>query len=79
MCSSDLNVHVFDPHADPSEVEHEYGLKLVTQLKSTYSAIVLAVAHEQFSQLDLNQMKNPGTVVFDVKGILSKDVVTARL
>jgi len=74
-----MNVHVFDPHADPSEVEHEYGLKLVTQLKSTYSAIVLAVAHEQFSQLDLNQMKNPGTVVFDVKGILSKDVVTARL
>ncbi len=74
-----MNVHVFDPHADPSEVEHEYGLKLVTQLKSTYSAIVLAVAHEQFSQLDLNLMKNPGTVVFDVKGILSKDVVTARL
>jgi UDP-N-acetyl-D-galactosamine dehydrogenase len=74
-----MNVHVYDPHADPAEVEHEYGIKLVSQMQAKYSAIVLAVAHEQFSHLDLNQMKNPGTVVFDVKGILSKDVVTARL
>jgi UDP-N-acetyl-D-galactosamine dehydrogenase len=74
-----MNVHVFDPHADPAEVAHEYGLKLVSKLQSDYSAIVLAVAHDQFSNLDLNQLKKPDTVVFDVKGILSKEVVTARL
>jgi UDP-N-acetyl-D-galactosamine dehydrogenase len=74
-----LVVDVYDPHADPAEVEHEYQLTLVKSPGSQYDAVVLAVAHQEFSQLSWTSLRKPNTVVYDVKGVLDKSTITARL
>ena len=73
------DVDIFDPHADPAEVFHEYNLTLVPQLKQKYHAIVLAVGHKEFGSLDWSSIRDSKTVVYDVKGFLDKSQVTARL
>ena len=67
----ETNVTIYDPWANPTEVQDEYGLATLKNCPSeTYDAIVLTVAHNEFLQLDLNRLKNGNTVVYDVKGIL---------
>lgn len=73
------DVEVYDPHADASEVRHEYGLDLVTQLNKQYAAIVLAVSHAEFRSLNWAAIRSAKTIVYDVKGFLDKSNVTARL
>ncbi|MEQ8304032.1 MAG: nucleotide sugar dehydrogenase [Cyclobacteriaceae bacterium] len=72
-------VDVYDPYADAKEVDREYGLKLIDTLNETYHAIVLAVGHQEFKNLDWNQIRNEKTVVYDVKGFLDRSLITARL
>ncbi|WP_047547859.1 nucleotide sugar dehydrogenase [Psychroserpens sp. Hel_I_66] len=77
-----VNVDVFDPWASKEEVTHEYGLDLLDnadQLKDDYDAIVLAVSHNEFLQIDLQKLKSDIGVIFDVKSLLPKDSVDARL
>ena len=73
-------VDVYDPWADAEEVKAEYDLKLLSDIASdlhTYDAIVLAVAHEQFGQLNLE--KSGEQVIYDIKGLLDKENVDGRL
>ena len=72
-------VDIYDPHADADEVKHEYGLFLTKSLNKKYHAIVLAVSHAEFFKLDWNAIKADNAVVYDVKGILNKSLITARL
>jgi UDP-N-acetyl-D-galactosamine dehydrogenase len=59
---------VYDPWADPSEVKREYGLGLITEPEiSQYNAIVLAVAHKEFANMDLENRKN--AILYDIKSI----------
>lgn len=74
-----LDVTVHDPHADAAEVEHEYQLKLASAPGSSYDAIVLAVGHDEFKSLSWDTLRKQKTVVYDVKGILDKSLITARL
>ncbi len=73
-------VTIFDPWASPEEVQHEYNLETIKELPSatTYDVIVLTVAHKEYLSLDLQSLLTPNGVVYDVKGILEKDV-TGRL
>jgi UDP-N-acetyl-D-galactosamine dehydrogenase len=78
----DVNVDVYDPWASKDEVEHEYNLDLLTatsNLKTNYDAIILAVSHNQFLELDLIGLKSDIGVIFDVKSLLPKQIVDARL
>jgi UDP-N-acetyl-D-galactosamine dehydrogenase len=72
-------VDVYDPQADAAEVKHEYGLSLVIKPSEKYHAIVLAVSHAEFKNLDWHSIKDDKTVVYDVKGFLKKENITARL
>lgn len=74
-----LEVAVYDPHADAHEVKEEYGLELVKVPAGDFAAVVLAVAHDTFRDIDWEQFSDADTVVYDVKGILDKELVTARL
>ncbi len=75
----DINVDVYDPWANPKEVMHEYGATVVNELPiEKYSAAILAVAHKEFADLDIRAIVDNG-VVFDVKGVLPKKQVDARL
>lgn len=72
-------VDIYDPLANAKEVEHEYGLSLIQSLTKKYHAIIAAVNHTEFNQLDWSIIRNAKTVVYDVKGTLDKSTVTARL
>lgn len=72
-------VHVYDPHADATEVRHEYQLELATAITGPYDAVILSVSHVEFASLDWTSIKHSKTVVFDVKGFLDKSLITARL
>jgi UDP-N-acetyl-D-galactosamine dehydrogenase len=72
-------IDIYDPEADEQEVKHEYNLTLTKVLQKKYHAIVLAVGHQVFNQLDWDSIKVPNAVVYDVKGILERNKITARL
>lgn len=77
-----VNVDVYDPWASKDEVRHEYGFELLeeaSQLKNDYVAIVLAVSHNEFLELNLQDLKSDIGVVFDVKSLFPKEDVDARL
>jgi UDP-N-acetyl-D-galactosamine dehydrogenase len=77
----EMQVDIYDPWAKVEEVAQEYGIQLLNSnqlpLISEYAAVVLAVAHKQFSKLKLQ--KSEKLVVYDVKSILPKSAVDARL
>lgn len=74
-----MNVEVFDPWANAEEVLQEHGIKLVSELSDSYQAIVLTVAHNEFLTLDYINLKHPTGVLFDIKAVLDRDLVDARL
>ncbi len=73
------DVEVYDPQADAEEVRHEYGVPLIPTLNKKYSAIVLAVSHKEFSDIDWSAIKSDKTIVYDVKGFLDPKEISARL
>ena len=71
------NVDVYDPWADSEEVKREYEFELKKELNiDNYEAVVLAVAHNEFKNLDID---NQDKVVFDIKAVLDKNRVDGRL
>lgn len=67
-----INVHVTDPHASPSEVAHEYHLPLIDKLSSDYDAVIVAVAHNCYKQLNeayFKSITNENAILIDMKGI----------
>lgn len=77
--SFDINVDVYDPWVNTLEVKNEYGIDILNHQPdmSKYSAIILAVAHQNFNKINIKSSKNQ--VVYDVKGVLPKQNVDARL
>ena len=77
--SYDLKVDVYDPWADREEVLREYDIPLVQQLGGKYSAIVLAVAHHTFLDLNWPELRASASVIYDVKGLIPKKYCDKRL
>ena len=77
-----VQVDVYDPWANPEEVHEEYGVRTVQELpasQSQYNAVILAVAHKQFSYDTIKKLCSDSCVLFDVKAHLNKELVDARL
>lgn len=74
----DIQVDVYDPWANPEEVTHEYGIQIINTLNLKYSAAVLAVSHKEFSNLNIRDLVGNG-IIYDVKRVLTKEQVDARL
>ncbi|MEN8186078.1 MAG: nucleotide sugar dehydrogenase [Bacteroidota bacterium] len=80
--SYSVNVDVHDPWASYEEVKHEYGINITCKkedLKNNYDAVILAVSHKEFKDIDLDQFVNGTHVKFDVKAILDKESIDSRL
>lgn len=82
--SYNTELTVLDPWANSEEVEKEYGIISSTSkveiIDKQFEAIILAVAHDEFKELDFMKLKKSDkTVIFDVKGFLPKALVDARL
>jgi UDP-N-acetyl-D-glucosamine/UDP-N-acetyl-D-galactosamine dehydrogenase len=74
-----MDVDVYDPWANAAEVKHEHGIDLVSELGSAYDAIVLTVAHQEFLNLPFATLKQADGIIFDIKSVLDKSLVDARL
>ncbi|SEA87598.1 UDP-N-acetyl-D-galactosamine dehydrogenase [Xylanibacter ruminicola] len=79
------NITIYDPWANPDAVNHEYEISLygddMNSLKSKYDAVVLAVAHDQFKDVDVREFLKDAEVgvVYDVKGVLDRSMIDGRL
>ena len=75
------NITIFDPWANPAQVKHKYDINIVNELKTKekYDAIILGVAHKQFLELDVKSLVKEGGVIYDVKGVLPRDIIDSRL
>ena len=74
------NISVYDPWADASHVQHEYGIAITNETpKGKYDAIILAVAHKEFLQIDIKSMVCKNGIIYDVKGILDRNIIDGRL
>lgn len=79
----DTVCEIYDPWANPDEVWQDYNLETFNhyeQLTGSYDAIVLAVCHKEFLDIDYKKLKkHNNTVIYDIKGLLDKNMVQARL
>lgn len=75
------NITIFDPWANTAEVKHEYNIDIVNTLNSSdkYDAVILGVAHKEFLSLDIKSLVKESSVVYDVKGILPRNIIDGRL
>ncbi len=75
-----LSVDVYDPHASAAIVKKEYGITLKEKPDQQYDAIILAVAHREFREMDYAKLRNgAAAVVFDTKAFLDRQIVDGRL
>ena len=76
-----LNVDVFDPWVDKIDFKNEYNQEVFSEIpQKKYNAIILAVAHDTFKKIDLNDlMLDSNTVIYDIKSFYSKNLITKRL
>ena len=74
-----IDVQIYDPYASKKEVKKEFNLELIEDL-TKYNAIILAVSHNSFKNIDLNQLKSKeGAIVYDIKSFFDKKDVDGRL
>ncbi len=75
-----MKIDVYDPIANPEHVSNEFDIALVEDLnQKVYDCIVLATAHDEFIDIDYKTISNDNTLIYDVKGVLNKEMVTKRL
>jgi UDP-N-acetyl-D-galactosamine dehydrogenase len=77
------NIDIYDPWADPQEAQKTYGYELLEKPEPAhYDAVILAVAHKQFAEMGKDGIRNltrANHVIYDIKYVLPKDEVDARL
>jgi len=76
-----VELDVYDPWANPEEVKHEYKIETLTNYpnKNGYSAIILVVAHKEFLNINLQEYKKTGCIIYDVKGLFKSVDIDGRL
>lgn len=75
-------ITIYDPWADIDAVKHEYGIGITNALPDgeKYDAVILAVAHKEFESMDFRSLRfSQESVVYDVKGILPREIIDGRL
>ncbi|MEA4886695.1 UDP-N-acetyl-D-glucosamine 6-dehydrogenase [bioreactor metagenome] len=74
------NISIYDPWANLAAVQHEYGIDITNELPTEkFDAVILGVAHKQFLELDVNSLVKENGVIYDVKGLLPREIIDGRL
>lgn len=74
------NIVVYDPWADAQHIRQEYGIDVLDELpEGKFDAVILAVAHNEFLDLNIESLIKENGVVYDVKGILPRNIIDGRL
>jgi UDP-N-acetyl-D-glucosamine/UDP-N-acetyl-D-galactosamine dehydrogenase len=72
-----IQVDVIDPHASHEEIAHEYGFELSEKPSGDYDAVILAVAHQEYKNMqesDFQKLCREDAVFIDVKGIFREKI-----
>lgn len=79
LINFDIRVDIYDPWIESEEVKQEYNIDVLNKLTfANYAAVILAVAHKEFLELDVRALA-PNGVIYDVKGVLPKKIIDSRL
>ena len=77
------NITVYDPWANAETVKHEYNIDItnnnIEKLEGQYDAVILAVSHNEFKNLNIRSFLRNNGVVFDVKGVIDRNLIDGRL
>ena len=74
------DVDIYDPWAKKENVKEEYNITLINNYKDNkYDAIILAVAHNEFKEIEIDSISTDNRVVYDIKGIWDKKIADGRL
>lgn len=79
LVNAGLSVNIYDPCVEKQAVQDEYGITLTDTITYEQDAVILAVAHSIFLELDFAAFKKSGAVIFDAKGVINRDWVDGRL
>ncbi len=75
-----VNITVYDPWANPVIAEHEYGIQITNELPvAKYNTAIMAVAHNEFKNLDVVSMLDNKHVIYDVKAFMDRELIDGRL
>jgi len=75
-----LEVDIYDPWASSEDVHEEYGVKIINNLApEAYKSIIVAVAHNEFLNIDYKSYRDNNAVIFDTKSFLDRSLIDARL
>lgn len=75
-----LEINIYDPWADATEVKEEYDILISNKLESAdYNLIIVAVSHNEFLKIDFKKYKENGAIIFDTKSFIDRKMVDARL
>lgn len=76
------NITIFDPWANPVAVKHEYDITIssdTSSISSSFDAVILAVAHKEFLEMNIKALTTENGVIYDVKGVLPREIIDGRL
>lgn len=74
------NIDIYDPWANADKVKADYQIMIQNHMTNKkYDAIILAVAHKQFQDFNFDRFKKDKAVIYDVKGILPRNIIDGRL
>jgi UDP-N-acetyl-D-galactosamine dehydrogenase len=79
--SYSLQVHVSDPHADNDELKHEYGFELTSELTNDYEAVIVAVPHKAYLDMDDSAfagITKPNAMIADIKGVFRGKILSRK-
>ena len=78
-----VNIDLLDPWASTEEVQEEFAIPIFNKIGEIkykkYNAVILAVAHKEFQELNIENLTTNNAIVYDVKGVLDKSLIDQRL
>jgi len=80
LTSFGVHVDIYDPLVDAEEVGHIFNIKLINSINlKKYNAIILAVKHDSFKEINFSKLKNEGAILYDIKSFIPRELVDGRL
>lgn len=75
-----VNISVYDPWANPATAKREYGIDIINELpQQIFDSVIMAVAHDEFKCINVENLCYEKHIIYDVKGTLKKDIIDGRL
>jgi UDP-N-acetyl-D-galactosamine dehydrogenase len=72
-------IDIYDPIARCEEVKEEYGIEMIKSIEKQYDAVIIAVAHNEFKDMDIISMKKNNGIIYDIKGLFPKEMSDGHL